>query len=76
MEKIRKKDMLEKKFCSNIVPSARTGLGLGHQLEGATKQLVRYKADFLSESQFGGLKKSSVFSHGGGPALWAGWFIV
>ena len=31
VDKFEKKDMLEKKFCSNIVPSARAGLRLGHQ---------------------------------------------
>ena len=31
MEKFKTKDMLENKICSNIVPSARAGLRLGHQ---------------------------------------------
>ena len=31
VDKFKKKDMLEKKFCSNVVPNAGTGLQIGHQ---------------------------------------------
>ena len=31
VDKFKKKNMLEKKFCSNVVPNAGTGLQIGHQ---------------------------------------------